>query len=1337
MKKPLFLIGLIFVLMIPAGLFGLMSSTAGSRWLIETLFSSLTAQISARAIEGRLLERITVSDLTYKSDTETVAINKLVFAWQPSKLFSGTLKIVDLTVNDLNVNVAETNAPTKESAFDLNAEILLPVDIVLENLLLTDIRFQQGEQLQQLDKLHLSAYTEQGQLHIVSLDANTKQMTATAKGRIVLGKGFPMDLTADWGGKTEAYGLWQATATINGDSRRLTFDNQVFSPFKLTVKGSLDNLPDPPNSKITLRGDWQKLNWPLSSIKPQVSSEQGYFEVAGLLNDYRINLIGTLTRPSMPKSDLTFFGKGGLDALSIEELKLKSAAGVFLVDGDISWADEIIFDLAANGQQFNPALLIPELPGSLKLNTRIKGKLAGEALQVDADINNLQGKLRGYPVSADGKLQWADELLKVDKFSLVLGVNHIAVNGTLGQQQSALAIAIDAPALQSFWPNFGGSLQADGHVHGPWINPEVQLKANGKRMFFAQHRADQLAIDIDYHADTKKTSKIHLIAAGIKTGTMQITKLLLDGSGTLEQHRFTADIRSSYGDISGLLTGGSKNRVWQGDFSRLDLNAPDFGRWQLTKNLTVHLAQSQGGIDAAWTKACLTQQAAAVCSQGRYPANGDFQVNVNATAIPTGLMQAYFPENFRLNGLINADADIHRLKNLLNGDYRLSMSAAKIVLEDYHRSTEYVLGASTISGKLKGTLVSADFDLALAAQDYLRGQLQLDTGKKQAISGRISASVRDFTLLRPFVPQLSDVQGILKADLALQGTIKKPLVNGTLDINHGVVEMAAQGLAFRDVNLQAVASGKSNNRVQLQGSTLLTASVKPDAVAQLELKTMMNINADLQRQAGLLSGHYRIDVPSDKSIILKGKERLTKIPLREFYLSGSINGKIISSDLNLALAAQDYLNADLQLDTGETQALSGHVKASVAEFALLNPFVPQLSNIKGDLKAQLTINGSAGKPAINGVIDLAEGSFDYSEFGLGIREIKLQALAANAGNSTPIKLNGSAKSGQGSIKLDGIAKWPGTAELMLTGTDFEVAKLPEAEIAVSPELKLVFAKPDGKVTGQLKIPKAVLKLRQLPENAVKVSRDEIILGEEKTKQNDAVVTNIDADIDVELGKQVSFSGQGLETSLTGRLKIIKTAEKMVMHGNVDMDKARYKSYGQDLAVRKGRFLFNGPVDKPWLDVEAIRVSNSKEVTAILKLSGPLDSPQTRLSSEPALPESEVLAYLVTGKPLNQVSKSEGNALAGAALSYGSGQISWIAEKLGVDVFEVKEGKTLQDTLVSVGQYLTPDFYVGTKVGLFNKQAVLVLKHKLTNTFNVETQTGTSQRIKLNYEIDKN
>jgi len=209
----------------------------------------------------------------------------------------------------------------------------------------------------------------------------------------------------------------------------------------------------------------------------------------------------------------------------------------------------------------------------------------------------------------------------------------------------------------------------------------------------------------------------------------------------------------------------------------------------------------------------------------------------------------------------------------------------------------------------------------------------------------------------------------------------------------------------------------------------------------------------------------------------------------------------------------------------------------------------------------------------------------------------------------------------------------------------------------------------------------------------------------------------------------------LQTNLVGNLKITKAGYKMAMQGNVDMIKAKYERFGQDLTVRKGRFLFNGAADNPWLDVEAIRLSKDKKVTAILGLSGTLKNPQTRISSEPSLPETEALAYLVTGGPLNQVSKGEGNILANAALSYGAGKATWLTEKLGIDEFGVEEGANLKDSLLVMGEYLTPDFYVGTKVGMFNKQANVVLKHKITDRFNVETQAGTSQRIKLNYEFD--
>ncbi len=136
------LIVILIVLIIPVGLFGLISSEAGSHWLLRNVFSVLPAQVSVATIEGRLLDRISLTDFHYQSDTETIAIKNLAFVWRPYELFSGTLKIADVALNGVNVSVVETNEPQEKSSFDLNAELLLPVRIVIENFLLTDMQFQ-------------------------------------------------------------------------------------------------------------------------------------------------------------------------------------------------------------------------------------------------------------------------------------------------------------------------------------------------------------------------------------------------------------------------------------------------------------------------------------------------------------------------------------------------------------------------------------------------------------------------------------------------------------------------------------------------------------------------------------------------------------------------------------------------------------------------------------------------------------------------------------------------------------------------------------------------------------------------------------------------------------------------------------------------------------------------------------------------------------------------------------------------------------------------------------------------------------------------------------------
>lgn len=1332
MKRRLILISLSIILAIPAGLIGLISTETGSHWLLRQVFSHLPAQVSVATIQGRLIDHILLIDFHYQTDAETIAVKNLIFTWQASELLAGTLKITDLAVNGLNVSISPSKDQPK-SNFDFNAEFWLPLQLVIENFLLTDMQLSSGDQIHKLTKLQFSAATDKGQFKINSLVVNTTELDTTLQGQIGLGKGFPVSLKTSWIFNADKNGLWQGVTTLSGDLHKLFFDNQLAAPFKLALKGSLEDLLTAP--RITARGDWQKLVWPFLGTTPQLQSEQGYFELAGLLTDYQLTLNGQLSQQYLPKAGLSFNGKGSLEAMTIKKLELKSTTGVFQLAGDVNWKDAPAFDLSASGQDFNPAIVLPEMPGSLTFSTHLKGKMAAQALLLDADIQKLSGRLRGYPVSASGKLLLSGDQLKVDALRVISGINKLAIDGTLGQQQSALKITMDMPALESLWPNLGGSLKGDGQLQGVWKNPAVKFQANAKRLRFAEHSAEQLAINIEYHPEVQKPSTLLLSASAIKSGAAAITKLQVEGKGSIAQHSFKADIASPNGNLSTALTGQLKDNHWKGELSALDVASRDGGRWQLKQNLLLSVDKKASGFDVVFNEGCLVQQAASLCVQGQYPANGDFNFNLKATALPTRLMKAYLPEQMDLTGTVNGDANIQQQKGVFAGHYQFNMPPSTLFLQTPKAKNEIALGASSLAGLIKGEKITADFDLALAGQDYCRGQLQINVGKSQSISGQISASINEFAMIEPFVPELSNLKGRLKADLNLKGPLQKPQVNGIIDLAEGAVDTAQIGL--REINLHAVATGA--NSIQLHGSAVPVVPVKPGSPEQLTIKSVITVDADIQQQNGMPSGHYRLALPANTTIQFKTPEASSELVLGASSLSGNIIGELISADLDVALAGQDYVRGKLQLNTGETQDLSGQVNAALNQFALLESFVPQLSNIKGNLKADLTVTGTLQKPLVNGAMVLTKGAADVDRPGLELREINLQALAAIA-HPERIQIQGSAKSGAGTVKLNGSlglqaeSHWP--LELTLSGENFEIAKTPEAQILVSPDLKIAFADGSGKVSGLIKVPKAVLTIQEIPENAVKVSQDEIIIGEEKPDATVAVAPGIDITIDVELGKQVSFTGLGLQTNLSGRLHIVKAAEKIAMQGDVDMIKASYKRYGQDLTVRKGRFSFNGPADNPWLDLEAIRISKSKKVTAVLGLSGPLQKPKTSISAEPALPESEALAYLITGRPLNQVSQSEGNLVAAAALSYGSGQLSWVANKLGVDILEVEEGETLQDTLVSVGQYLTPEFYVGAKVGLFNKQPVLVLKHNLTEKITVESQTGKSQRIKLNYEIDR-
>ena len=569
MKQKLILVFLLLSLLIPAGFLGLMASETGSRWLIQNVFAKLPGKSSAEKIEGTLLGHLSLSGFNYNSATETVTLRKLEFTWQPSKLLFNTLKILDFTVDGLAIELKKTGDQPEKNTNDFNENIKLPVKLDISNFLITDASFQNGDTIQHLEKLKFVLKSEGEQIELQSLTLVSDLLNADAKGHISMIKAMPISLEFNWQVNTDDNGIWQCHTLISGDLGNLALDNRMQSPFASTLTGNVTDVLNHP--ELNIHVDWQGLNWPFVQLSHQIQSPHGHLTLIGPLNDYKLEFNAKLNQQFLPQADLRVDANGSLDNITLNKLLLKSETGQFELTGSASWQGVTEFALNTKGKNFNPALLVPELPGNLTFNSQLKGKLDPKALQITADIIEMGGQLRKQPFAAKGKLNLNGEKLAVDNLKLNSGKNKLSADGTLDKQQGDIHLAIDMPNLTGLWPELAGKLSGSVQIHGGWGNPAIKSNLVGKRLSFQQHSTDKLSLLADYSPDEQKKSNLNLTVEHITSSGMKMDNLSLNGSGTPKRHEFNAAITSPQASLTVALTGSLSNKQWRGELAKLDI----------------------------------------------------------------------------------------------------------------------------------------------------------------------------------------------------------------------------------------------------------------------------------------------------------------------------------------------------------------------------------------------------------------------------------------------------------------------------------------------------------------------------------------------------------------------------------------------------------------------------------------------------------------------------------------------------------------------------------------------------------------------------------------------
>jgi translocation and assembly module TamB len=238
------------------------------------------------------------------------------------------------------------------------------------------------------------------------------------------------------------------------------------------------------------------------------------------------------------------------------------------------------------------------------------------------------------------------------------------------------------------------------------------------------------------------------------------------------------------------------------------------------------------------------------------------------------------------------------------------------------------------------------------------------------------------------------------------------------------------------------------------------------------------------------------------------------------------------------------------------------------------------------------------------------------------------------------------------------------------------------------------------------------------------------------------------DIKVDLPGRVFVRGRGLDGEWRGKLTVTGSSAAPIIVGSLQVVRGSVNVLDKLFTLKEGTISFTGgsKID-PGLDMQA--ETNAGDITGTVKISGTASAPVIKIGSQPELPQDEVLARILFGKSVSQITPTQGLRLAAAAASLvggGPGYLDRVRTALGLDRFDIGGGRPttgatqangLASTTVSAGKYVADGVYVGVDQGLSTSTSRAKVEIEITPNISVETRVGMSggNALGLNWKMD--
>ena len=615
---------------------------------------------------------------------------------------------------------------------------------------------------------------------------------------------------------------------------------------------------------------------------------------------------------------------------------------------------------------------------------------------------------------------------------------------------------------------------------------------------------------------------------------------------------------------------------------------------------------------------------------------------------------------------------VAEVDNLLKGAATVEAS----VLRDTTGTTLRRLDvkASSLTATASGQLATAGSDIA-ATLDF-RDLRALGNGYRGAIAGRAKLTG---TLQAGRVTFDATGQGLgigqTEADRLLAGESRVSLV---LALKDGAVTVERADLS--NPQLEAQATGV----VQDSAQTIdLTARLKNLALLVPEFPGALTVTGRAVQDAGGVLLDLAGMGPGQIDAVVKGRIapgfRSADLAIRGTGQAALINAFIGPRAISGGLGFDLRLNGPLALGS-----LSGPV--TLQDGRLVDPglnFALQAITAKADLaqgRAAVTASAevsSGGQIAANGTAGLVapfNGDLAIDLRNVTLRDPDLYETTLNGGLSLRGPLAGGAMIA-GQIVL-------GEAELRVPSTGFGGAGgLPGLDHVNEP--------------GDVRATRARAGL--------------IETGEAGGVAGPA----FGLDITVSAPNRVFLRGRGLDAELGGEVRLLGSTAEVQPSGAFNLIRGRLEILGKRLDLSEALLQMEGAL-VPFLRIVAS--TDNDGITSGVLIEGPATDPKVSFTSTPQLPEEEVLAQLLFGQTLQNLSALQAlqlaNAVATLAGKGGEGLVGRLRKGFGLDNLDVKTDAA-GGASVTAGKYLTKNIYSELTVG----------------------QTGESQ-INLNLDVTK-